>query len=614
MIVNLGAMAARFLYTVGFRVPCKTCGQWNGPPGGCLHCDDSLTGSVAPWHATACVRTVAPGVAGGVVRHWDWMWSMLDSRAPRGSSGGEGSVRFSLGLVSLAALVLTACAQPSATLPGGLDLRYPYTQVEPTGRAVSDLTVAASRYQAHSEQTIATELEGLSLSGCLELALDHNRALRRATHAAERIGLGQDIARRDLDNPFFDATYTAVAGDDTGGGTASATGRFAGFEVEPFISYAHDEGADDELTGSYGVAVSRQLFRLDTERIRQYLPLTGATRDFHIALNDRVLELRRLRLEVVEAFYNIQRLNLRVAVRVNRQADAEQFLEQVRVLLEQGFASPAEETNAKISLNQAQADLIREQTNLQNAKEALLDLLGLELTRSLSIREEDLTAIRHASINLPADTALVTAHHESVRNLLLVMEVRRLEYRVDLAELQPDLSATVVASRDTDGLGDDGELAATFNLSIPLDGYRAERARATQDRLRLMESTLELAALRSVLERELRRRQRAIDQLKITVRLAEERLESERNKLKSEIKNYDLGRSDNLELVRAKATVDTAELALLDARIDRILEEARYRALLPAPPVVPTEARPADDHGDGADAQDRRATDEDSKP
>ena len=514
-------------------------------------------------------------------------------------------------LMLLMVLSVVGCARDRAALPGGVSLKEAYTRLDPVDSAVADLTSAAASYQERGPAGGA-DLADLDLKACLDLAVAHNRALRRATYAAERVGLGRDIARRAITSPLLNASYQVQEGDDTSSGSAGAIGHWAGFEVEPFISFLYDQAGADEMVGSYGVAVSRQLFRIDTERIRQYLPLTGATRDFHIALNERVLELRGLRLKVVQAFYNIQRLNMRVAVRARRETDAGRFLEEIKANVVNGLAAPVEETNATISLNQAQADLVGERTRLQNAKEVLLDLLGTDLQQPLGIREDDLTTITHARIDLPADVALVRAQHERVRNLLLAMEVRRLEFRVDLDELRPDLNATVSASRDTNGPDDDGEVSAMLNLSVPLDGYRAERARATQDRLRLLELTLDLAEIRSGLEQELRRRWRNIDQLQITARLAQERLDAEQRKLLATVKRYEAGGLDNLEVVRAKEAVDNAELSLLEARIARILEEAQYRAQLPAP-IVPAVAPENDKPNDNAAeaAKERPAADKD---
>ena len=121
-----------------------------------------------------------------------------------------------------------------------------------------------------------------------------------------------------------------------------------------------------------------------------------------------------------------------------------------------------------------------------------------------------------------------------------------------------------------------------LQLNVPLDGYRAERAQAAKDRLELMVLAVELAAIRSDLQRQLRRQYRLIGQFKHIVSLAGQRLESERQKLAARMQIYEKQGGDNLEVTRAKEAVDDAEVDLLDARIDLILEEAAYVALLPS--------------------------------
>ena len=112
--------------------------------------------------------------------------------------------------------------------------------------------------------------------------------------------------------------------------------------------------------------------------------------------------------------------------------------------------------------------------------------------------------------------------------------------------------------------------------------YRAARAPAAKARLELMVLAVELAAIRSDLQRQLRRQYRVIVQFKHIVSLAGQRLESERQKLAARMQIYEKQGGDNLEVTRAKEAVDDAEVDLLDARIDLILEEAAYVALLPS--------------------------------
>ena len=500
---------------------------------------------------------------------------------------GPGAV----GMLLLSSL-LTACADSYPVIPGGLDVNRPIMSVEPAGTDQQTVEQALTDYENRPVTLTDSTLEHLSLRDCLVLAVEHNRSLRRTTYRTERLGQQRRIERSRLDDATLNAAYSVQEEDDVGDGRVSVTGRPGGFEVEPFVDFLYDEfGEDDKHETNYGVAISRQVFRVKYEDIRQPLPLTQATRDHHVAINERVLELRQLHLEVVRRFYGVQRLKKRLAVRQNRVEDARTFLESMEARFDEGMEAAVNVTNARINLNQAESDLVREQTNLQNANEALLELLGADVREVITIEAEDLSAIERESTEMDADLSLIEAHHENVRNQRLQMEVQRQQLQVSKEELIPDLFATLSASREADG--DDGRVALDLNLQVPLDAYREEKARARQDRLRLMELTVELADIRSDLARRLRRSYRTIDQLDTTVRLAEQRLESERNKLAARLRLYEIGAdTDNLEVTRAKQEVDQAEVDLLEAQVSRIIEEARYRSLLPSAPTDAAEPGP----------------------
>ena len=67
--------------------------------------------------------------------------------------------------------------------------------------------------------------------------------------------------------------------------------------------------------------------------------------------------------------------------------------------------------------------------------------------------------------------------------------------------------------------------------------------------------------------------------------LAEIRLEEELQKLRAFSDSYErVGVPDVLEVTRAKQAADQAEVDLLDAQINRIVEEARYWAIVPTTP------------------------------
>lgn len=486
-------------------------------------------------------------------------------------------------------LGMTGCASNRIVLPDGYDVKQPIMDVEPSDRAVADLAQAAKLYEHQDQNPTNSAFKDMTLKSCLIRAVQYERTLRERTYAAQRAGLALPIAQRELYAPFIDADYTVLEEDDFGVGKVSVTGRYAGFEIEPFVRFEHEEEdfgvPNDDFSSSYGVAVSRNVFRIRYEDLRQHLPLTRANMDFHIAINDRLLELRRLYLRVVELFYEIQRLRERISVRENRVEDAEKFLSDVKAKVQAGFSAAVEEINARINLNQAKSDLVREQTTHLNAIDRLLDLMGADLSLMPTFVEEDLGEIPAIDVDLEAEIELTRQYHETVLNQMLTMEVQRQEYRISTEEVRPDLDAVFSAAEGFDGNNDDDELRVNFNLSMPLDNFSAERARLSQNRFRMLELATELDGIRSDLERRLRLHYRTIGKIYTTVELAEIRLEEELQKLRAFSDSYErVGVPDVLEVTRAKQAADQAEVDLLDAQINRIVEEARYWAIVPTTP------------------------------
>ncbi|MEM7392425.1 MAG: TolC family protein, partial [Verrucomicrobiota bacterium] len=116
---------------------------------------------------------------------------------------------------------------------------------------------------------------------------------------------------------------------------------------------------------------------------------------------------------------------------------------------------------------------------------------------------------------------------------------------------------------------------------------------------RLEQLALSLENLRSNLTDEehrlilsLRSAHRSIGRLRTQVGLNQQRLEAERARLKASLVRYEDGDIDNLEVTRAKQTVDDAEINLINTNIDLVIAEEEYRSLLPPRENVQTKLTP----------------------
>jgi len=497
----------------------------------------------------------------------------------------------------LLALTLAGCGghrvAPPAPAPGNSVTSTPSPALAPD--AAVDAAAAAA------VPAPAPEPVRLTRAVAVRLALAQNRPYLQKESARQRAQLGQEVARAQVYAPKLHADYTRRRdGLDDGDVRAEASLPLLGFEVRPFAASAWnqrlDPAAADAYDSSVGVTISRRLLAI-SEHVRQRLPISQADTEFFTAANDLVLQAKQLELDANRAFFAAQNAAARARVRERRVADARQFLAFLAENVKQGFKAPVEELFASISLNQAEADLVRERAVLRDAGERLLALLALPIGAPLDLVDEDVSVPPPAPSRLEADLARVTADHEELANVRARIDLARERLTVARDGLLPVVTAGVTAERRWVGErsfasadSHDDTLALTVSLDMPLDLQRAERARWRQAQAELVELELGQGETAARLEGDLRSVHRRIERLLLTVQLAERRLAAERSKLDATLKRYEAGAVDNLEVTRAKQDLDDAEVGLLDARIELALAAAEYRSRLPATRVA---AQPA---------------------
>ena len=463
----------------------------------------------------------------------------------------------------------------------------------------------------------------LTLAELIARAMTTNRALRDARSTLLQARLGRTIANTTVFAPTLSASYTAANGDgDVGAGRVALTSKALGFEVEPYVrmgyvpngrAAADPSGPADGYTSAAGVAISRRLFAI-AEHVRQRLPITQADIAIYSAANNLVLAGRDLERRATTSFFAVQRAQTRLEVRERRLRDAKEFLATVRDRIAHGFASPLDGLYAEIDLNQAEADRIADLTTLASAKESLNDLLDRPVTFPLEVVPEVIDDVRVAAVpqrDLTHDTAAILANHETLGNEAKQAELLALNLRIQRDNLWPDLKASLNAERRADGSaptdtrdGLENVVSLTVTWNMPLDGWAADRARYAQIGKQIEDEERRARGLRADLETRIRDAWRQIDGQRAQVGLSSRRLEIERLRLDATLRRYETGAVDNLEVTRAKQALDSAEIAVLDARISLILADAQYRALLPMTPTpVAVEAPEAQNAPRAAEAR-----------
>lgn len=478
------------------------------------------------------------------------------------------------------------------------------------------------------------DLSGMTLNETIGRAFTSNRELLGKRSALFQARLGRNIALVTVFAPVLTSEYTAY--NETGDGGNARAGIFSkamGFEIEPYMrmgyvpnGYQNSNGVGngfnqsdnsiDQYGTAAGISISRKLFAI-AEHIKQQLPISQADIAIYTAANNLVLAGRDVELKATTSFFTVQRSLTRIAVRERRLQDAREFLVTVRDRITHGFASPLDGLYAEIDLNQAETEVISDRTALIAAEEQLNDLLNRPVTAPVKVKSEVIDAARVAAIperDLEADVQGLIRGSEQLGSASMQAELQQLELRVARDRIRPDVTAAVTGERLATGTsafnGNDSVenvVSLTVTWNMPLDGWRADRARYKQLTLQLADQDREISSLRSSLETRLRTNWRLISAQRRQLSLAERRLEIEQLRVAATLRRYEAGAVDNLEVTRAKQALDNAEISLLDTRIDLVLADAAYRALLPmtATPIAveAPEARITSDDRAGSAAQ-----------
>ena len=454
-------------------------------------------------------------------------------------------------------------------------------------------------------------LEGstLTLDACIRAAQRSNRAYLNASSQMNSARLGINVAEAQVFSPKLIASWT-VASDagESGTGRVGVGMTTAGFDIEPYVRFGYSADGTSRITGdpaadytsAVGVAVTRKLFNI-SEHIRKNLPVSQADRGYLNAANQVALASRRLEYDTTNSFFAVQRYQARLAVRRRAVETTNTFLAAVRDGVEKGFKAPLEVANAEIGANQAQIDLVEDETFYRSAVENLNQLLGRAVDATLVIAPVELDAATVAAIADPPldqDLRLVLSDHETIGNRRLDIENQIDQVRITRDDLMPQVTARATAERrwegsqfyDGDGDGTPDNVAAlNLTYTVPLDGWKAERALLQQARNRLKELQRQLAEDEANLERQVRAAHRRLSQVRRAAELADARVAAERARYAATLRRYQAGAVDNLELTRSQETVDNAEVSLLDARIATVVTRAEYKSLIPVrltPPVA----------------------------
>jgi outer membrane protein len=297
--------------------------------------------------------------------------------------------------------------------------------------------------------------------------------------------------------------------------------------------------------------------------------------------------------ELERRYWGLAEANARLELRRTNFALAQRLLDEISERAELGLATQLDVIQAEANLAQRDEDILLAQQTVDDAKDALLSILGrmndgLALTTDLVI--EALPPVAPETPELAAVWREALESDFAQRRQEEIIAQREIDRTLARNNRKPTLDLNVSATlsglsgesgydaleRAVDADGEDWNVR--FSFVYPL-GQRAANASLRQAERRLSQAEIQLIELKQELLQEVRTTWRELDTRKKRLRAAELVLELQEQTFAQERSRLDEGLSTLRDVLEIQRDLDDARLGLLSARAAAIQAEVRLERL-----------------------------------
>jgi outer membrane protein TolC len=409
----------------------------------------------------------------------------------------------------------------------------------------------------------------MSLTQCVAYAEAHSRELQEQQLALDRQVLSTYITRGQYRTELGMSGNWSDASDDGTGRVELKRAIPWGMDVS--ASYRDQFGDEGDDSATMAVNISKEVLG-GGSRADSMLDIDNSLLDELERANLVHQERRKLAYRVRSAYYSVIRAHQTLTVSQRR---LERTKRNLAVTRER--ENPLDIANAELDLPEAQASLVRSQREVQSALDRLKLVMGMEMDKSLRVREE--INFERTQVDLQSDLAYCYGHHEELLNAEL--ERRKLENSLQVQRWRFWPRVTLGASyEDRTGSGSgtadlDDEVSATATMSWELGG-RSERARIKRSELNMESQDLKIVSLRESRTADLRDLARRLEETLRSVRLREQGLEVAQRRVDLYADRWENGEIDILEYQRSQNNYEDSRIDLINLKMTYMERLAEY--------------------------------------
>ena len=447
--------------------------------------------------------------------------------------------------------------------------------------------------------TMQAQQWNLTLEDALQYSIDHSPELQNALLNLERYKLSLEAQKASLKskfsltlNPFsysnsrsFDNRFSQWYTNESfsSNGTFSITQPIIWTDATVSLNnkFGWQSNTSTSGTSNKNQAFSNDLYLSINQPLFTYnrtkVDLESIERDYENALINYALRRLSLESSITSSFYNVYTAKNNLEISEAELKDAQQNFDIIKNKVEADLSARDELYQAELNVAQAVSTVDNRKVSLENAKDDLKKILGIEIERDFDITAEITAKPVPINMMLAIESAL------SSRLELRQREISRIEQDIQMKQIKENNSLDGNLSLSLGIMGDNEDFnkiydhptnnpRVSLSLSIPLFDWGERKARIKAQEIAIKMYDMETDEERKSIEIAVRKSCRSLRNLEAQIAIAEQSVQNAQLTYDLNAERYRNGELTGMEMNQFQTQLSNQKMSYVSTLINYKLE------------------------------------------
>ncbi|MDO4737225.1 MAG: TolC family protein [Bacteroidales bacterium] len=439
----------------------------------------------------------------------------------------------------------------------------------------------------------------LTLEDALQYSIDHSPELQNALLNLERYKLSLEAQKASLKskfsltlNPFsysnsrsFDNRFSQWYTNESfsSNGTFSITQPIIWTDATVSLNnkFGWQSNTSTSGTSNKNQAFSNDLYLSINQPLFTYnrtkVDLESIERDYENALINYALRRLSLESSITSSFYNVYTAKNNLEISEAELKDAQQNFDIIKNKVEADLSARDELYQAELNVAQAVSTVDNRKVSLENAKDDLKKILGIEIEQDFDITAEITAKPVPINMMLAIESAL------SSRLELRQREISRIEQDIQMKQIKENNSLDGNLSLSLGIMGDNEDFnkiydhptnnpRVSMSLSIPLFDWGERKARIKAQEIAIKMYDMETDEERKSIEIAVRKSCRSLRNLEAQIAIAEQSVQNAQLTYDLNAERYRNGELTGMEMNQFQTQLSNQKMSYVSTLINYKLE------------------------------------------